>query len=177
MRYVRNVLVLLALVMSVAVVGANAQSPRTPLEREVFKQILTLPYYGVFDNIGFEVNGGTVTLSGKVWSLGTKNAAERTVKRIAGVDQVINNIEELPVSGFDDRIRRQLIGTFSREGGSLYRYLQEPNPSMRVIVENGRVTLEGVVANKGDRTLANILANGVNGVFSVTNNLVVDSDR
>lgn len=153
--------------------GVNAQTPQTALERQVFKKINGLPFYGVFDHIAFQVDGTTVTLTGKVASLGTSRDAERAVKRIPGVDLVVNEIDNLPLSGFDDSIRRQVVRSFARDGGSLYRYIQEPNPSVRIIVENGRITLEGFVSNKGDSNLANVLANGVSGVFKVTNNLVV----
>ena len=168
-------------IIAISVVGVNAQSytavnSEKTIERQVFKQILGLPYYGLFDNIKFEVKGDTVILSGKVNSLGTRNSAEQVVKKIDGVRKVINNIDELPPSSFDNTIRRQLVRTFSRDGGSLYRYLQGTNTSVRLIVENGHVTLEGYVANQSDSNLANILANGISGVFSVQNNLVVESN-
>ena len=110
--------------------------PSKTIEQKVFKKIITLPYYGVFDNIKFQVDGSTVTLSGKVYSLGVKKSAENVVKKIDGVDKVINNIENLPPSSYDNTIRRNIVRSFSRNGGSLYRYLQGPQPSMRIIVEN-----------------------------------------
>ena len=181
MKYFRN-----SLILAVAIIGllfVNVQAQRfsengnfTQLEKKVYKEILIMPYYGVFDNIQFEVEGNTVTLTGKVYSLGLKKRAEKTVKRIDGVEKVINNIEELPPSSFDNRIRRQVVNEFAR-GGSLYRYLQGPQPSVRIIVENGRISLEGIVANRGDYNLANILANGIPGVFEVTNNLIIENDR
>jgi hypothetical protein len=173
MRYIRNFAIISFAFLSFLAFDANAQAPQTPLERKIFKEINTLPYYGVFDFISYKVEGRTVTLYGKVASLGTKKSAERVVRRIDGVERVINNIDELPPSGFDNQIRRQIVSEFWNRGGSLYRYLQGTNPSVRIIVENGRVTLEGYVANRGDSNLANILANGVNGVFNVRNNLVV----
>jgi hyperosmotically inducible protein len=158
---------------------ANAQTvagSQRALEDKIFKKINGLPYYGVFDNIKFQVNGSTVTLSGKVYSLGVKKSAENVVKKIEGVSEVINNIENLPPSALDNQIRVQIVREFARNGGSLYRYLQEPNPSVRIIVENGRVTLEGYVANRGDFNIANVLANSVSGVFQVTNNLVIEKE-
>jgi hyperosmotically inducible protein len=182
MKVIRNFIALTFAILAVSFVTVNAQdysgvkSTQT-LERKVFKKILSLPYYGVFDHIAFKVDGSTVTLYGKVNSLGTKRDAAQAVKRISGVETVINNIDELPPSGFDNTIRRETIRSFARNGGSLYRYLQEPNPSMRIIVENGHITLEGYVSNKSDSNLANILANGVSGVFSVKNNLIVGKEE
>lgn len=156
-------------------IGNDAKSAQT-LERKVFKELIKLPYYGVFDHIAFQINGGTVTLYGKVANATNRKTAERTVKRIAGVQNVVNNIEILPLSGFDDSIRYRTLRTLANNGGSLYRYLIGPNPAMRIIVENGNVTLEGIVSSKGDSNLANILANGVAGVFSVKNNLQVGKE-
>ncbi len=155
----------------------NEKTSRSEIERKVFKKILTMPYYGVFDNISFKVDGNTVTLFGKVRNAQNKSDAERSVKDIKGVRNVINNIEILPLSGFDDAIRYRIIQTFSRDGGSLYRYLQGVNPSVRIIVDGGRVSLEGYIATRGDYNLANILANGVSGVFNVDNNLIVEKER
>jgi hyperosmotically inducible protein len=163
-------------VLSVAAVRAQDVSTikaSQTLERTVFKKILALPYYGVYDNIRFSIEGGTVTLSGKVADIRNRGDAEGAVKRIAGVEKVVNNIEVLPLSPFDDSIRRKMLRTFYRDGGSLYRYVLEPNPSIRIIVENGRVTLEGIVSSRGDAQLAYVLARGVPGTFAVTNNLVV----
>lgn len=146
----------------------------TALEQQIFKKLIALPYYGVFDHIAYQVNGGTVTLYGKVISLGTKRDAANAVKRIPGVVDVVNNIEELPPSSFDNQIRYSVLRTFINSAG-LWPYLREPNPSVRIIVENGHVTLEGYVNNRGTANTMNILANGVNGVFSVTNNLIVNN--
>ncbi len=143
------------------------------LERKVFKELIKLPYYGVFDHIAYQVDGDTVTLYGKVANSTNKKTAERTVKRIQGVENVVNNIEILPLSRFDDSIRYRTLRTLANNGGSLYRYLIGPNPAMRIIVKNGNVSLEGVVNSRGDANLANILANGVSGVFSVKNNLQI----
>jgi hyperosmotically inducible protein len=104
----------------------------------------------------------------------TKKDAEHRVKKIRGVGRVINNIEVLPLSPFDDSIRRRTLRTLANTGG-LFRYFLGANPSIHIIVKNGRVTLEGVVANQGDRDLAYIAANGVSEVFGVTNNLRVEN--
>ena len=145
------------------------------LERKVFKQLIKLPYYGVFDHIAFKVEGNTVTLYGKVLNATNRKSAERYVEDIQGVGNVVNNIEILPLSGFDDSIRYRTLRALGN-GGSLYRYLIGASPSVRIIVKNGNVTLEGNVNSKGDSDLANILANGVSGVFSVRNNLQIGGE-
>jgi hyperosmotically inducible protein len=167
-------------VFGVSAVNVNAQryadtrnSSRT-LEQKIFKQLIKLPYYGVFDNIKYQVNGDTVVLSGKVAVARNKKDAENVVEDIAGVREVVNNIEVLPPSSFDNSIRRRALRTFADRG--LYRYLWEPNPSVRIVVDRGHIELEGYVANRGDWNLMNILANGVSGVFSVRNNLVIEKD-
>lgn len=145
------------------------------VEQKIFKKLLSLPYYGVFDHIAYQVNGNTVTLFGNVNNGINKSGAENAVKRIEGVERVVNNINILPPSSFDNTIRFQLVRSLANSGG-LYRYLQEPNPSVRLIVKNGRVALEGYVANRSDANLMNILANGIPGVFNVQNNLIVERD-
>ena len=177
MKYIRNLFILMIAILGLSQIDVNAQgfSQRT-LEQKVFKEIIRLPYYGVFDNIAFQVKGDTVYLTGKVVQPTTKKSAERAVDRIEGVNNVVNNIEVLPLSGFDDSIRLRTLRTL-QNGGSLYRYFLGTNPSVKIIVDNGNLTLEGFVANRGDKNLANVLANGVFGVFSVTNNLVVEKDR
>lgn len=143
---------------------------RPQLEKKVRKELVTLPYFGVFDNLAYEINGSTVTLHGQVVRPSTRSDAERRVSRLRGVERVVNRIEVLPLSGFDDRIRvatyRSLVGT-----GSLYRYFQGSVPSLHIVVNRGHVSLEGVVAGEMDRRLAEIAARNVPGVFSVTNNL------
>jgi hyperosmotically inducible protein len=141
---------------------------------QVRKQILRLPYYGIFDNIAFEVEGDTVTLSGQVLRPTTRSDAAKRVAKIEGVEKVVNNIEVLPLSRFDDSIRARTYRTVFNQA-NLYRYALGTNPSVHIIVKNGRVTLEGVVANQSDSNLFNIAANGVSGVFAVTNNLRVES--
>jgi hyperosmotically inducible protein len=183
MKYIKSFLVLAIAILGFSSVDAQAQSyvkaagdaPVSAIEKKVFKEIIKLPYYGVFDRIAYKVDGDTVTLFGKVVKPITRRQAEDRVEEIAGVRRVVNNIEVLPLSSFDDRIRVETLRSFSDKG--LYRYLWEPNPSVRIIVANGHVELEGFVANRGDYNLMNILARGVFGTFSVKNNLVVESDR
>ena len=180
MKVLRNFLILSIAILSFSFVDANAQSysgnkSTREVEQKIFKKLIGLPYYGVFDHISYKVSGSTVTLYGKVASLGTKRDAERAVQKIEGVEKVVNYIENLPPSPYDDRIRLALVRTFHNTAG-LSGYIQEPNPSVRIIVQGGRVTLEGYVNNRGTSNLMNILANGVSGVFSVTNNLVIEKE-
>jgi hyperosmotically inducible protein len=148
---------------------------RQQTANKIRKELITLPFYGVFDNLAYQVDGSTVTLYGQVVRPVTRKDAENRIKRVAGVERVVNKIEVLPLSSFDDSIRYNTYRAVFNRGG-LYRYAMGANPSVHIIVNNGHVTLEGVVANKADQQLAYIAANGVPGVFSVTNNLRTDRD-
>jgi hyperosmotically inducible protein len=144
------------------------------IAREVRHQLVMLPYYGVFDDLAFRVDGGTVTLLGQVTRPTLKSDAENVTKRVEGVTQVVNNLEVLPLSPMDDQIRMAVYRAIYGDPALSTRYGFRALPSIHIIVKNGQVTLEGVVANEGDKNLANIRANGVSGVFSVTNNLQVE---
>lgn len=163
-----------------AVVAAPAPeqaSAETQLAKKVRKELVTLPWYGVFDNLAYEIDGSTVTLHGQVVQPSTRRDAERRVAKLKGVERVVNNIEVLPLSPFDDDVRRRTYRALFGFNSPLFRYGRGVNPSIHIIVNGGRVTLEGVVSNEGDRRLAYILANGVSGVFAVTNNLRSESER
>lgn len=179
MKHLRNTLFLTIAFLGLMLGSAQAQNfsnnGSRSIERDVFKRIIRLPYYGVFDNIAFQVNGDTVTLYGKVVRPTTRSSAEKVVSKIDGVTNVVNRIEVLPLSNFDDSIRLQTLRTL-QNGGSLYRYFLGANPSVKIIVDRGNITLEGFIANRGDYNLANILVRGVPGAFSVTNNLVVEKE-
>jgi hyperosmotically inducible periplasmic protein len=144
------------------------------LSQQVRHELVMLPYYSIFDNLAFRVDGSTVTLFGAATRPTLKSDAENVVRRIEGVTQVNNQIEVLPLSPMDDRIRlatyRAIYGY-----GPLQRYALGALPSIHIIVKNGHVTLEGVVANETDKNLVNIRANGVPGVFSVSNDLRVEN--
>lgn len=141
--------------------------------KEVRHELVMLPYYGVFDNLAFRTDGTTVTLIGQVTRPTLKSDAENVVKDIEGVERVVNQIEVLPVSPMDDRIRLATYrAVYSTPG--LDRYALNAVPPIHIIVNNGKVTLEGVVANEADKNLAGVKANGVSGVFSLTNNLRVE---
>jgi hyperosmotically inducible protein len=143
------------------------------IAREVRHELVMLPYYGVFDNLAYRVDGTAVTLFGQVTRPTLKSDAENVVKRIEGVNKVNNQIEVLPLSPMDDQTRRAEFRTIYSDP-SLNRYALQAVPPIHIIVDNGKVTLVGVVASQTDKDLAGIRANTVSGVFSVTNNLKVD---
>ena len=152
--------------------GSNSVEDK--IAKEVRHQLLMLPYYTLFDDLGYSVQGRTVTLTGVLTSQDaiTKNDAEGAVKRIEGVEKVINNIEVLPPSPADDAVRRRTYEKLIHTG-ALSRYFWEAAPSIHIIVKNQRVTLAGFVMNEMDKNMAGIAAKTVPGVFEVTNNLRV----
>jgi hyperosmotically inducible periplasmic protein len=150
------------------------QAGEARIAREVRHQLLMLPYYGVFDDLAFFVQGSTVTLVGQVTRPTLKSDAQNVVKRVEGITDVINNIEVLPLSPMDDQIRMAEYRAIYGDPALSTRYGFRALPSIHIIVKNGRVTLEGVVANESDKNLVNIRANGVENVFSVTNNLQLE---
>jgi hyperosmotically inducible protein len=142
------------------------------ITREVRHELLMLPYFGVFDSIAYKVNGFTVTLLGQVVRPSLKSDAENVVKHIEGVEKVDNQIEVLPPSPIDDRLRLELYRAIYGYP-ALEKYALGVQKPIRIIVKNGHVTLEGVVDNDADKNFAGLRANGVPGIFSVTNNLQV----
>ena len=144
------------------------------LDAQIRSELLKLPYYGVFDYLAFQVDGDRVILSGEVSRPTLKSTAERVLSRIEGVSVVTNNIKVLPVSFNDNRIR--MASYWAIYGHStLARYRLNPHPPIRIIVENGNVTLKGFVGSDMDRTIANVQVNTVPGAFTVTNHLQVGS--
>ena len=165
---------IVALCAPAFVVAQNQNSPAYQrLVKEVRHELVMLPYLGVFDNLGYKVDGSTVTLVGQVTRPTLKSDAENFVKKIEGVEKVDNQIEVLPLSPADDRIRRAVYMALARSP-QLDRYFMQAVAPIRIIVKNGNVTLEGVVDNKVDSDAANITANGVSGAFGVTNHLRVE---
>jgi hyperosmotically inducible protein len=150
------------------------QDNENRIVREVRHQLVMLPYYGIFDDVAFSVSGGTVALQGQVTRPTLKADAQNVAKRVEGVTEVINNIEVLPPSPMDDQIRVAEYRAIYGDPALSTRYGYRALPSIHIIVKNGHVTLEGVVANQGDKNLVNIRANGVSNVFSVTNDLQVE---
>jgi hyperosmotically inducible protein len=182
MRYITSKFLVLAAILTVSLLSISVSAQRSAfdqmgLEKKVRHEILMLPYYDVFDYVKYSVSSnGVVTLSGSVNESSTKKDAARRVERIAGVSQVVNQIEILPLSNFDDQLRRQVFYAIGRTG-ALGGYLQGVNPDMHIIVSRGRITLEGVVRNSSDANLAYMAARGVSGAFSVTNALVSKKDQ
>src|SRR5450755_4938898 len=160
--------------------GTPAGTPPETLSPESFQklankvrhELVMLPYYDVYDNLYFRIDGRTVTLLGQTPNASTKSSAGNVVKHIEGVDTVINNIEVLPPSSADQRIRRatyQAIYSY----GPLFKYSHGTVPPIHIIVKNGRITLEGIVDSESDKQVAGMRANQVPGTFQVTNNLRV----
>jgi osmotically-inducible protein OsmY len=160
--------------------SATQAQPLSPaslerISKEVRHELLLLPFYGVFDNLAYQVqNDGTVVLQGQVVRPTTKSDAENAVKHVEGVEKVVNNIEALPVSPNDDRVRRDVYRAIY--GNSvLNQYALRAVPTIHIIVKNGNVTLEGAVARQMDKQIAEVQAKSVPGVFSVTDNIKVDN--
>jgi hyperosmotically inducible periplasmic protein len=144
------------------------------LAREVRHQLLLLPYYSIFDWLEFSVDGDTVTLKGEVVQPVLKSSAENVVKHIEGVQKVVNNLKVLPLSDFDDKTRRAEFRAIYGNPALSDRYGFQSMPPIHIIVDNGHVTLKGVVANSFDKNLIGVQANGVPNVFSVDNQLQVE---
>jgi hyperosmotically inducible protein len=172
--------VLLATLLALVTLGATQDAQRNQpsaksqerIIKEVRHELLMLPYFGDFDYIAYKVDGDTVTLLGQVVRPTLKSDAENAVKRIEGVEKVDNQIEVLPPSPADDRIRQRTFRAIYQYS-ALQKYELGVQKPIRIIVKGGHVTLEGVVDNEADKNLAGIRANGVSGTFSVTNNLQV----
>lgn len=166
--------ILVTCLSTVAVAQNNAVSQKAEdrIKREVRHELLMLPYLDVFDNIAYKVEGYNVTLIGQVTRPTLKSDAENVIKRIEGVEKVDNQIEVLPVSPMDRELRLRLYRAIYGYP-SLQRYALPVIKPIRIIVRNGHVKLEGVVDSEGDKNIVGIRANGVSGIFSVTNNLVV----
>ena len=147
------------------------------LIKQVRHELVTLPYYGVFDWLQFELRpDNTVVLRGQVVKPTTKSDAGARVKEVDGVSNVVNEIEVLPLSPQDDRLRRALYRTLYGQNSPLFRYAVQAIPSIHIIVDHGRATLKGVVSSKGDAQLAYIRARGVPGLFDVKNELQIESE-
>src|ERR1035438_1858102 len=156
-----------------ALPGAKSEDRIT---HEVRHELVMLPYYGVFDNLAYRVDGGTVTLLGQVTRPTLKSDAGRVVKQIEGVDRVDNQIQVLPLSPMDDQSRLAVYRAIYGHPG-LDRYALHAVPPIHIIIDSGKVTLEGVVSTQSDKDMANIRASGVSGIFSVVNNLRVRSEE
>jgi hyperosmotically inducible periplasmic protein len=173
----RNVVTVLALVVaSLPLAPLAAQSEDlSRLERQVRHELVTLPFYSLFDHLAFRIDGSTVTLMGKVTRPTLKSGAENVVEDIEGIDEVKNEIEVLPVSPNDERIRMAAYRAIYGQD-ALSRYAIQAVPPIHIIVGNGNITLEGVVNTEAEKNIAGVQAKSVNGAFSVENNLQVQKD-
>lgn len=167
--YALNVLALGSTILA----QTPSQKSEDRIMKEVRHELVTLPYYGVFDNLAFRVDGSKVTLLGEVTRPTLKSDSESAVKRIEGVETVDNQIEVLPLSPSDDRIRLATYRAIYSKS-QLQRYQLSAVPPIHILVKNGNITLEGVVASEGDKNVAGIAAKGVRGAFGVNNNLRVE---
>lgn len=156
-------------------VGQERDNTTVRIEKEVRRELITLPFYSLFDHFSFRVDGATVTLMGKVTRPTLKSDSENIVKKIEGVENVINQIEVLPLSPNDDRLRKKLYKAIYGHN-ALQMYSTRALLPIHILVENGKVTLEGVVADDLQRNVAGMQANSVSGVFSVVNNLKTDKE-
>lgn len=175
-RFQKTILALATILVAAPTMALGTTHPANPLDplaEKVRHELVMLPFYNVFDNLTFRIEGDKVTLAGQVSRPTLKSDAEAVVRHVAGVREVKNEIEVLPLSGFDNRIR---LGVARAVYGNsvLNRYAMGSQPSIHIIVKDGNVTLEGVVSTQMDRNVAFLAANGVFGVFSVTNNLRVE---
>ena len=152
--------------------ATGPQRMQERISREVFHELVMLPQLSIFDNLQYKVDGSKVTLMGQVRNAILKDSAEKVVKKIEGVEAVDNQIEILPASPNDDRIRREVARAIFNDD-RLFRYSMGSVPPIHIIVKGGHVTLEGVVDSQADKDAANLRANGVAGVFSVENHLQV----
>ena len=176
MKYSLLSAVVAGVMATAPLVSASLPAGATEQERLVDKirhELVTLPFYGVFDQMSFSLDGRKVILTGQVTRPTLQSSAANVVRRIAGVENVENRIEVLPLSPFDDRLRLSLYRTIFGQA-SLGRYTLGAIPSVHILVKNGNVILTGVVMNEMDKNLAGLFANQVAGVFSVTNQLVVE---
>ena len=173
-RRVFPILVLLV-VLGQPLVARSQVNPR--MVREIRHELRMLPYYGVYDWLEFEVQGDTVVLRGQVVRPTTKSDAAGRVKDVDGVARVDNQIEVLPLSPSDDRLRVALYRAIYNFNSPLFRYATQSVPPIHLIVDRGHATLKGVVANKGDAQLAYIRARGVPGIFSVKNELIIEGEE
>lgn len=168
--------IVLASLFALVTLGAAQDQPSAKSQERIIKEVrhelLMLPYFGVFDYIAYKVDGSTVTLLGSVVRPVTKSDAQNSIKRIEGVEKVDNQIDVLPPSSMDDRLRQRLFRAIYQYP-ALQRYELGVQKPIRIIVKNAHVTLEGVVDTEADKNLVGIRANGVSGIFSVTNNLQV----
>jgi hyperosmotically inducible protein len=178
-RQLENLMIVVAVagasLLSASTTNANTARTQERLEKQVRKELITLPFLTIFDNLNYRVDGETVYISGQTIRPVLKSDAGNRLRSIEGITKVVNEIEVLPLSPFDDRLRLVLARLIYGQP-ALNRYALGANPSIRIIVKNGNVTLEGVVDREMDKIIAGMRANGVANVFQVTNNLRIATE-
>jgi hyperosmotically inducible protein len=176
-KAIQLALAVLAMLLSSSIALAQQNEPRggQNLIKEVRHQLVLLPYYSVFDNLSYRIEGSKIILNGQVVRPSLKSDAEAAVKSVEGVSSVQNDIEVLPPAPMDDQIRRAVFRAIYSEP-SLSRYAASAVPSIHIIVKGGHVTLVGIADNSTDKNIAGVRANGVPNVFSVDNQLIVNTD-
>lgn len=155
--------------------SSESLSPQAQAElvKKIQRALITLPNFGVFDNIAFRLQGRTVILEGQVTDPVNKPDAEKAVQKIEGVDKVVNKIDVLPPGQLDNRIRRQVYDAIYNYGPFFKYKNNQVNPPIRIIVQNANVTLYGVVDTEADKNVATLRVKQVSDVLGVTNNLRV----
>jgi hyperosmotically inducible protein len=151
----------------------NGPANEGDLMKQVRHNLLMLPYYGVFDDLGFNVEGSTVTLTGQVNDPTLKNDAGSAVKKIKDVTNVVNNIEVLPLSPADNSVRLAAYRAIYNDPTLSVRYAYRATPPIHIIVKNGNIRLEGVVSSQMDKDLINVRVHSVPGAFNIENDLQV----
>ena len=167
---------MIGLMLAIPVFLMASDKPLKDLSERVRHELVMLPFLGVFDHLTFQVEGDKVILAGQVNRPTLRTGAERVVMNVAGVSSVSNQIEVLPLSPFDDQVRLATLRSIY-SFPALQRYGLGVVPGIHILVKNGNVTLAGVVANQADAQLAYLRAMQVPGVFSVSNQLMVESVR
>jgi hyperosmotically inducible protein len=167
-----------AFVCDAFALSKNGQEDRDRLIKQIRRELATLPYYGVFDWLEFELRpDNTVVLRGYAVRPTTKKDAEARVRKIPGVTGVVNEIEVAPVSPEDDRLRLALYRALYDWDSPLFRYATQAIPSIHIIVKNGHAILKGVVSSKADAQLAYMRARAVPGLFDVKSDLQVETEE
>jgi len=158
------------------VVSSAAAQERKNLQvfNDISSQVLRYAHYTIFDDVNASINNGVVTLTGRVTMPFKKDDIEKRVAKVDGVQRVDNKIRVLPVSPFDDSLRSRIAHAIY-DNSSFWHYAAMANPPIHIIVENGRVTLTGVVQDNVERMLARSLATGFN-AFTVTNDLKTEAE-
>ncbi len=187
--YIRQLVVSFVVGLVALSAVASAATPAmivdpSQLAPKIRRELVTLSHYSIFDNLGFRIDGSKVTLVGQVWWPNLKNSAARVVANVEGVTSVENQIEVLPTSSYDDRLRLATArALFSHPVLRKYVFpgasqgLLSHRSDIHILVKNGHVTLVGLVLWKMDSDIAFLVANGVHGAFSVTNNLHVKNRK